>query len=44
MIELIKDLTRTKSSLRLRKNGFLLLEAIICSADKDAWESAKDYK
>ena len=44
LLELIKELTRATSSLRFRKNGYLLMEAIICAKDQEIWDSTKEYK
>ena len=44
LLELLKELCRPRSQLKYRKNGFLILEAIIKAKELEAWETEKAYK
>jgi len=44
LLELIIALCKKSSQLRYRKNGFLILEAIMKTKDIEAWETDVSYK
>ena len=44
LLDLLQQLCRPRSVLKYRKNGYLILEAIIKTKDLEAWETEKVYK
>lgn len=44
LLELLQQLCRPRSALKYRKNGYLILEAIMKTKDLEAWETEKSYK
>jgi hypothetical protein len=44
LLDLLQQLCRPRSVLKYRKNGYLILEAIMKTKDLEAWETEKSYK